>query len=125
MPPAVSLRAFCYVSPGGLAMIAHRLLIAFAVVIFASSAFADDLPKVKVERQPLAAQARRVSEALALLGEPLTDAERQAIRDAATDADENKAVATIQSILDKRCLAGVHITSDKKLETQAGPAKPH
>ncbi len=105
-------------------MTAHRLLIAVAVVLFASSAFADELPKVKVERQPLAAQARRVSEALALLGEPLTDAERQTIRDAATDADENKAAATIQTIFDKRCLAGVHITADKKLQTQAGPAKP-
>jgi hypothetical protein len=105
-------------------MIAHRLLIAVAVIAFASSAFADELPKVKVERQPLAAQARRVSEALALLGEPLTDDERQAIRDAATDADENKAVAAIQTILDKRCLAGVHITADKKLQTQVGPAKP-
>jgi hypothetical protein len=105
-------------------MIVHRLLIAVVVIGFASSALADELPKVKVERQPLAAQARRVSEALALLGEPLTEAERQAIRDAATDADENKAVATIQTILDKRCLTGVHITADKKLETQAGPAKP-
>jgi hypothetical protein len=103
-------------------MNAHRLLIAVAV-FFASSAFADELPKVKVERQPLAAQARRVSEALALLGEPLTDAERQRIRDAATDGDENKAVDSIQTILDKRCLAGVDITADKKVETQAGPAK--
>jgi hypothetical protein len=105
-------------------MIVHRLLIAVPVITFASCAFADELPKVKVERQPLAAQARRVSEALALLGEPLTDDERQAIRDAATDADENKAVAAIQTILDKRCLAGVHITADKKLQTQVGPAKP-
>jgi hypothetical protein len=105
-------------------MIVHRLLIAVPVIAFASCAFADELPKVKVERQPLAAQARRVSEALALLGEPLTDDERQAIRDAATDADENKAVAAIQTILDKRCLAGVHITADKKLQTQVGPAKP-
>lgn len=105
-------------------MFAHRLLIALAVVGSTSSAFADQLPKVKVERQPLAAQARRVSEALALLGEPLADAERQAILDAATAADENKAVNTIQTILDKRCLAGVRITRDKKLETQAGPATP-
>src|SRR5579885_1841123 len=105
-------------------MTVHRLLIAVTVVVFASSAFADELPKVKVERQPLAAQARRVSEALALLGEPLTDAERQAISDAATDADENQAVEHIQALLDKRCLAGVHVTADKKLEARAGSAKP-
>jgi hypothetical protein len=105
-------------------MIAHRLSIAVVAAYFASSAFAAELPKVKVERQPLAAQARRVSEALALLGEPLADADRQGILDAATAGDENKAVDTIQTILDKRCLAGVHITGDKKLEAQAGPAKP-
>src|SRR5579871_419630 len=104
-------------------MIAHRLLIALAVSAFASSAFADELPKVKVERQPLASQARRVSDALALLGEPLADNERKVILDATTAAEEAKAVDTIQTILDKRCLAGVHITSDKKLETQAGPAR--
>ncbi|HTU89575.1 MAG TPA: CehA/McbA family metallohydrolase [Gemmataceae bacterium] len=102
----------------------HRLFFAVAVVGFASSAYAGELAKVKVERQPLAAQARRVSDALTLLGEPLTEAERQAIRAAAADADEKDAVDSIQTILDKRCLAGVHITSDKKLETQAGPAKP-
>ncbi|HEY7326405.1 MAG TPA: CehA/McbA family metallohydrolase [Gemmataceae bacterium] len=102
----------------------HRLSISVAAVVFASTAFAEELPKVKVERQPLAAQARRVSEALALLGEPLPDDERQAIREAATAADENKAVESIQTILDKRCLAGVHITADKKVEAQAGPAKP-
>ncbi len=105
-------------------MTAHRPLLAIAVVAFASSVFADELPKIKVERQPLAAQARRVSEALALLGEPLSDAERQAIRDAATAKDEEKAIDSIQTILDKRCLAGIHITADKKLETQVGPAKP-
>jgi hypothetical protein len=105
-------------------MIAHRPLLTLAVVLIVSPSFAGELPKVKVERQPLAAQARRVSEALALLGEPLTDAERQAIRDAADAKDENKAVQTIQTILDKRCLAGLHVTADKKIQTQAGPAKP-
>src|SRR5579875_3168351 len=77
----------------GATMIARRLLLAVAVVGFASSAIADELPKVKVERQPLAAQARRVSEALALLGEPLTAAEHQALHNAAAAAEENQAVA--------------------------------
>jgi hypothetical protein len=105
-------------------MTGRRLLLVVAVVVFASTTVAGELPKVKVERQPLAAQARRVSEALTLLGEPLPDADRQAILDAATAKDENKAVEAIQTVLDKRCLAGIHITAGKKLETQAGPAKP-
>jgi hypothetical protein len=105
-------------------MTGRRLFYAIAVVLVASTAFAGELPKVKVERQPLAAQARRVIEALALLGEPLPDAERQALLDAASANDENQAVETIQTILDKRCLAGVHFTAGKKLETQPGPAQP-
>jgi hypothetical protein len=98
-------------------MTAHRLLLAIGTFALSLPATAADLPKVKVERQPLAAQARRVSEALTLLGEPLSDADRKALRDA-----DN--VDAIQTVLDKRCLAGVHITADKKLETQPGPAKP-
>ncbi|HTU23277.1 MAG TPA: CehA/McbA family metallohydrolase [Gemmataceae bacterium] len=104
-------------------MSGHRLSIVVVVLALANSASAGELPRVKVERQPLAAQARRVSEALTLLGEPLPDADRRALLDAAK-AKENKAVEAIQTILDKRCLAGVHISADKKLETRAGPAKP-
>lgn len=105
-------------------MIAHRLFLVASFLAFALPVSAADLAKVKVERQPLAAQARRVSEALALLGEPLAEADRQAVLDAATAADEGKAVETLQAILDARCLAAIHISSDKKLETRAGPAKP-
>ncbi|MHB1424382.1 MAG: CehA/McbA family metallohydrolase [Gemmataceae bacterium] len=105
-------------------MSACRTSFAVAIIAFASSVFADELPKVKVERQPLAAQARRVSEALTLLGEPLAEEDRQAILDAAAAKEERKAVASIQAILDKRCLAGLHITNENKLETRIGPAKP-
>jgi hypothetical protein len=98
--------------------------IALAVLALAVPVSAADLPKVKVERQPLAAQARRITEALALLGEPLPDADRKAVLDAASAGDAASAVDAIQTILDKRCLAGIHITPDKKLETQPGPAKP-
>ncbi len=101
-----------------------RLFLALGFLVLSRAATAAELPKVKVERQPLASQARRIAEALALLGEPLSDADRKAILDAATSADEDKAIATIQDVLDKHCLASVRITSDKKLQTQAGPAKP-
>ena len=84
-------------------MIARRPL--FAVVfVFAPAVFAAELPKIKVERQPLAAQVRRVAEALALLGEALSDAERQALRAAAAEADEKKSVESIQEILDENPL---------------------
>ncbi len=105
-------------------MIARRTLFVVALFVFTSPTFAADLPRIDVERQPLAAQARRVADALALLGEPLSDVERQALRAAATAADEKKSVAAIQDIFDKHCLAFVRVSKDKKVETRQGPAKP-
>ncbi|MBI1917850.1 MAG: CehA/McbA family metallohydrolase [Planctomycetes bacterium] len=85
---------------------------------------AADLPKVtKVDFQPLAAQTKRLLDALDYLGSPLPEADRKAL-DAARNA-ENKAdgIAAIQAVLDKHCLAGV-VLGESKIETVAGPAKP-
>src|SRR4051812_22001022 len=76
-----------------------------SVCLLAPTGRAADLPKVvKVELQPLAAQARRVADALDFLGEPLPDAEKKALADAAR-------VEAIQDVLDKHCLAGVRLTA--------------
>jgi hypothetical protein len=90
-----------------------------------------DLAKVKgVARQPLAAQAERVAEALVRLGAPLPEADRKAIKEAAEDKDAGQAVRTIQSVLDRRCLAGLHVGPSPKnpeqivARVEAGPAKP-
>jgi hypothetical protein len=100
------------------------------VFLLTSSLAAQDLPKVtKVDRQPLAAQAKRVAQALDYLGAPLPEVDKKSLDAAAEDADEAKAVATIQTILDQHCLAAVRITAGDKsskpaLEIQRGPAKP-
>src|SRR5262249_31555110 len=94
------------------------------LLLFAAPALAADLPKVtKVDLQPLGAQALRVADALDLLGAPQSDADKKALADAAKDKD--RGVETIQSILDKRCLAGVVIQPGDKpmLRVVAGPAK--
>src|SRR5262249_19203476 len=78
------------------------------------------LPKVKsVDLQPLAAQAKRVADALTFLGAPLPDADHLALIKA-TD------VVAIQDVLDKHCLAGVTIGAEKppRIETVLGPATP-
>jgi hypothetical protein len=97
----------------------------------AAPAAAADLPKVgKVDLQPLAAQARRVADALALLGAPLPEADRQALQAAAGETDPAKGVTAIQAVLDKHCLAGVQVRKPAKegeapvVAAQAGPAKP-
>ncbi|HVS36412.1 MAG TPA: hypothetical protein VMS17_12670, partial [Gemmataceae bacterium] len=89
-------------------------------------ACAADEPKPKVDLQPLAAQARRVADALELLGAPLSAEERKALADA-RDAD------AIQAVLDKHCLFAVHLRPLKEsgatvpvepVVAESGPAKP-
>jgi hypothetical protein len=115
-------------------MIAHRFIVPVALAtVIATPLQAADLPKItKVEGQPLAAQAKRIADALDFVGAPLSDAEKDALKSAAQDKDEAKGVAAIQDVLDKHCLAGVQIvpTPTPKdgpafhLKVQPGPAKP-
>src|SRR5215510_5868550 len=106
----------------------HRL--ALLLLALAGPASAAELPKVtKVELQPLAAQARRVAEALELLGAPLSEADRKTLDAAAEEKDHARGVAAIQDLLDQRCLAGLRIQSAKEgkpyvLHTLPGPAQP-
>jgi hypothetical protein len=99
-------------------MLPHRRLLPALLLAFAAGPTnAADLPKVpRVELQPLAAQAKRVSDALDLVGAPLSEDDKKGLADA-------KDVGAIQAVLDKHCLAGVRIMADK-LEVQPGPARP-
>jgi hypothetical protein len=83
---------------------------------------AAELPKAKVELQPLAAQAKRVADALDLLGAPLSADDRKALTAAASDTDHARGIDTIQRILDRRVLVAVRL--GKEMKAQAGPAKP-
>src|SRR6185369_16351806 len=66
---------------------------------------ADALPQVTdVERQPLQAQARRVADALDVIGAPLSGEDLTALRAACDTDDQGKAVQGIQNVLDKYCL---------------------
>jgi hypothetical protein len=105
----------------------HRL--ALLLLALAAPASAAELPKVtKVELQPLAAQARRVAEALELLGAPLSEADRKALASAADEKDSARGVEAIQNVLDQRCLAGLRIEGKAPtsyvLHAQPGPARP-
>jgi hypothetical protein len=104
----------------------QRVLIpAGLLVLLAGPLSAGDLAKVtKVELQPLAAQVQRLTDALDLIGSPLPAADKDALQKAAMDKDHAKAIDTIQTVLDKHCLAGVHITSAKDLAAESGPARP-
>jgi hypothetical protein len=101
------------------------MAVGLLTLVIASWGTATELPKAtKVELQPLAAQVARVAEALDLIGSPLPAGEREALRQAAADKDHARAIATIQTILDPHCLAGVRIRSARDLEMEPGPARP-
>ena len=86
---------------------------------------AAKLPLVTgVELQPLAAQVQRLIEAMDLLGEPFSDADKKALQSAMREADAEKATARIQEILDPHCLVGVNINPEMRVKVAAGEAKP-
>ncbi len=74
----------------------------------------------EVEWQPLAAQAKRVIEALDYVGSPFTADEKKAA-DAALGKSDTK---DLQAVLDAHCLFGVNINPEMRVKVQQGPAKP-
>ncbi len=84
----------------------------------------QDFPLVTgVEAQPLAAQVRRVMEALEFAGAPL-EAERARPLEAALVAPTDAAVvAGIQAALDPLCLALVRVNPESRVKVLPGPAE--
>src|SRR5215210_6798515 len=76
-----------------------------------------------VELQPLAAQARRVAEALELLGEPLSAADVRALELAVEDRDEARGAASIEKVLDRRALVHVSISPESRVSVTRGAAR--
>ena len=103
-----------------------RLFLAAAAVILLGiqAARAEELAVVKgIEPQPLKAQAKRVAEALTLLGEPLSADEKAALDKAIGDENVDEAIVGIQKVLDTRCLAGVNINPESRVKVARGPAE--
>jgi hypothetical protein len=96
------------------------------LLICATSSFAlsqETMPVVlKVEAQPLKAQVKRVREALALLGEPLSETESRKLDEALEEMDASKAAKAIQTVLDPRCIAYVNINPESRVKALDGSA---
>jgi hypothetical protein len=91
----------------------------------ALAAESPSLPVVHgVELQPLAAQAKRVVEALDYLGSPLSASAKRALDAASARADAAEASEAIQKILDPLCLVGVNINPEMRVKVAQGSAKP-
>src|SRR5213593_1930414 len=91
-------------------------LLSVLLLTFAHGTFAAEAAKLglveDVELQPLAAQVRRLVEALDYLGAPLTEAEKARLREASDQTEPAKGVALIQEALDPHCLAAVTINPE-------------
>lgn len=77
----------------------------------------------QVAAQPLIAQARRVEAAMNALGTPLPFRSRILLEQAANDANETRAVLTIQRALDPLCLLMVNINPEARVKVKPGTTK--
>ncbi len=89
--------------------------------IVTSSAQLPEVPMV--ELQPLAAQVRRLIDAMEYLGEPFSAKDVAALEKAMTAQPAKDGVAAIQRIMDARTLLGVHINPEMRVKVVQGPAK--
>ncbi len=86
---------------------------------------ADPLPIVTgLELQPLVAQAKRVVQALELVGSPLDKQQQDAIDKALAGTDAAEVAKQVQAILDPLCLAGVNINPESRVKVAPGTAAP-
>ena len=76
----------------------------------------------RVDLQPLAAQARRVVDALAYLGEPFSAAALAPLRAAEAAGDEPAWLAAIERLFSTRCLADVRINPEGRVSVERGGA---
>lgn len=103
----------------------HRSLLAAVVLLLAaSSVYAEPLPVVTdVELQPLAAQVKRVAQALDSIGTPLSKEQQTALDAALANPNAAEAVAAVQKVLDPLCMAGVHVNPESRVKVTQGPAR--
>lgn len=95
-----------------------------AIVSSASQAAEPERPPpvVDVDLQPFAAQARRVVQALDLVGAPLDKTQRESLERAYSATDATDGVRQIQAVFDPLCLATVEINAESRVKVVAGPA---
>lgn len=96
------------------------VLLALLIGLRPAPAAADEaLPVLPVEGQPLAANIRRVRQALELLGQPLAAELAEQIEAAAVDRDH----ARLQTLLDRQVLLVVAINPESRVKVMRGPAQ--
>lgn len=98
------------------------VLLAAFVTISSPWIKADDLI-FEVDAQPLRAQVNRLTEALSMVGRPLTEGQINRIQELETEQGDIY-VTKIQQLLDELVIANVHINPESRVKASAGNAKP-
>jgi hypothetical protein len=80
--------------------------------------------KVRVEPQPLVAQAIRVAESLTFIGSALPAITSEKLEKIKNQHYDQKTVQTVQEILDPFCLAIIEINPESRVKVLAGSAQP-
>jgi hypothetical protein len=77
-----------------------------------------------VPLQPMAQQARILTEALNYLGQPLTSGEQKRLNEAIGMTDEAAAVEALEKVFDSHVLVNVDINPESRVKVEQGEAKP-
>ena len=98
------------------------LLLIAALAFPLAQLSAEFLPVYKVEAQPFASATERLLEALRFAGAPLDSADAESIGKLLAAIETEEAIEKIQTILDRYCVAGVHINPESRVKVEAGPS---
>lgn len=97
-------------------------LLSLALTLFPFTLLAQDfLPVENVPLQPFASATERLIEAMDFAGSPLAEKDVAAIRNAIASNNGTVSVQAIQAILDRYCVAGVHINPESRVRVESGP----
>ncbi len=91
------------------------------VSLLTPSVAQDFLPVHEVEHQPFISGTQRLLDALEYVGAPLKEDDEATIRSLFKEVNGEVAVAGIQEILDRYCIAGVNISDESRVKVDMGP----
>lgn len=94
------------------AVLAHPLGIRLGAVVLAAG----------TEIQPLMAQVRRLVDAMAYLGEPFSETERERLDGVLNISDQAHALEAVRRVLDARCLLAIRINPESRISVERGAA---
>ena len=104
--------------------VAAIFFLCISCVVASAQEHQHDSKSALIPLQPMAQQARQLTEALNYLGQPLTPQEQKRVNDAIGMPDETAAVQALEKIFDSHVLVNVDINPESRVKVEQGEAKP-